>query len=205
MAKGSRGTCSVCARPDVVALDRRAAGGESARSIARTAGVALTSWYEHWRDCRVKGEALLSDEAPVAGRKPKPRPSPQGAPPSVALEMPELPVLPESDPAVVALRELAESHEIAVESYARARDKHDSRGIALLLPQLRRNLQLRMELLAQVTATTSEEKLLGHPDFARAVQAIGTALDDPEFHGAREAVRVALERVVGEVAEMEGP
>lgn len=141
--------CSVCLRPDVDRIDAARAAGAGLRAVAREFGLAKSTLVRHEQH----GGSELGE-----GKMP---------PPTSALVMADVPEGLPSHPAAVALRELVELHGQALESYAGAVRDGDRRNVATLLLQLRRDLEMRARLEAQLRPDERPpaERLASNPEW----------------------------------------
>jgi hypothetical protein len=97
-----------------------------------------------------------------------------------------------------ALRELKAIHGVALKEYRAAYDAGDRRTMALFLPQLRQNIELRSSIVDKTRKEdkTAAERLMENPDFAAASRVLMETLDG--FPDAKAAVRKALARYLEE-------
>ena len=194
---GASGSCRICARPDIAAIDQRLLSGGSVKGMSRDFGLPRSTIQVHWDRCRKKGRTLGADPKPE-------RPSASAEPGVGSTDVsdaprPEVLRIPRSDPVdddssvARTLQELRAVHGVALKEYSAAHKGNDSRLIALLLPQLRANIELREKLIAKTSARQSPaERLLENPEFAVASRILFQALDD--YPEAKQAVSAALER-----------
>ena len=163
--------CTVCSNPARAQITAARAAGGGLRAVARTYGVSHATLARHEEKCLGKTRATVPPE-------------------DLKLEVPD--GLPDH-PAAVALKELAEFHEQARGSYAEAVRAKDRRNVASLLLQLRRNLEVRARLEAQLRPDDRPpaERLRDNPEWLAFKGVLFRVL--PRFPEAREALRVALE------------
>lgn len=191
---GASGSCRICARPDIAAIDQRLLSGGSVKAMSRDFGLPRSTIQVHWDRCRKKGRVFGVDPKPPESAEPG-----GGAIEASDAPRPEVLRIPRSDPVdddssiARTLQELRAVHGVALKEYSAAHKGNDSRLIALLLPQLRANIELREKLIAKTSARQSPaERLLENPEFAVASRILFQALDD--YPEAKQAVSAALER-----------
>ncbi|MCK6685789.1 MAG: hypothetical protein L6R30_25620 [Thermoanaerobaculia bacterium] len=202
------GSCRICSRPDCKSLDARILAGEAINAVARQIGLPKSSLRCHWDRCRRRGRSFMPRPASGGVGTPSPAPVPVSPPaPAVgsgkeesphpdALAMPRAPELPPDDDQ--ALRELKAIHGVALKEYRAAYDAGDRRTMALFLPQLRQNIELRASIVdrSRKEDKTPAERLMENADFTAASRVLMETLDG--FPEARAAVRKALARYLEE-------
>lgn len=204
------GSCRICSRADCKSLDARILAGEAINAVARQIGLPKSSLRCHWDRCRRGGKSLMP--RPASGGEGTPSPAPVVVSPRAsaaspippkdevphpdALAMPRAPELPPDDDQ--ALRELKAIHGVALKEYRAAYDAGDRRTMALFLPQLRQNIELRASIAdrSRKEDKTPAERLMENPDFTAASRVLMETLDG--FPEAKAAVRKALARYLEE-------
>ena len=181
---GGIGSCAICQRADVRAVDEHLKAGGGYRPVARILEVSHVTLREHWIRCRKKGEVDYQDgAAPVAIVPPS----------AAALSMPPTPPAHvDDDPVIAAIEQIRAAHEKAIVAYESAAKAGDMRAIALLLPQLRQNLDMRLKLLEKANPNAGE-RLRDNPDWQATLKFLLETLDS--YPEAKAAVREGLLRL----------
>lgn len=196
---GAAGSCRICARPDVGTIDDRLLSHASFKGLSRDFGLPRSTIQVHWDRCRRKGAGMVPVPAPVI-RRDEPVPDlsvvAMDAPPPEVLRIPRSETIPEDESIGKSLQELRAVHGVALKEYSSAYKTKDSRLMAILLPQLRANIELRERLIAKTAIRKSAaERLMSNPEFAAASRVLFGVLDrHPE---AKADVIEALEAWIG--------
>ena len=165
------GSCVVCERPDRERIDAVLAKGGKVAPVAREFNVARVTLSRHQKRCKPR-VAL-----------------------SATVDVPPIPPAAEGVLEPRSLTELREIHNAALEVFRTAQTGLDSRGVAMILPQLRRNLELR-EKLEEKAATAPVFDALRDEEITRIRdRVIGVLADFPD---ARDAVADAFRRDLAE-------
>ena len=170
------GSCVVCERPDRERIDAVLAKGGKIAPVAREFNVARVTLSRHQKRCKPR----VSLEATV--------------------DVPPIPPPAEGATEPQSLAELREIHNAAREVFLASRSAGDTRGVAMILPQLRRNLELREKLLDKQAAVPNYDPLRDEVITDLRNRIVGVLADFPD---ARDAVADAFRQDIAH-AEAEG-
>ena len=165
------GSCVVCERPDRERIDAVLAKGGKVAPVAREFNVARVTLSRHQKRCKPR-VAL-----------------------SATVDVPPIPPAAEGVTEPSSLTELRIIHNAALKVFVQARASLDSRGVAMILPQLRRNLELREKLLDKKAALPVWDALRDEAITEIRNRIVGILADFPD---ARDAVAEGFRRDIGE-------